>query len=478
MRGLRYAVLGTILAAVLVAGFGVFAWTVERLGVTPRALGPYLERRASGHNPVIVTIGDWMSRALLWLDRGPPRPPVTTQLRLGAQPSSPQVPAAADSGTILVGRPEELVAAMAKARPGDTIALLPGTYRFRRNIAAARPGADRAPITVRALQPGMARLEFDMSEGFHVSAPHWVFENLHIRGVCRAHADCEHAFHVVGKAHHFVARNNTIFDFNAHFKVNAHGGDFPDHGIIEGNTLSNSAIRQTHHPVTPVDLVAASGWVVRGNLISDFIKGSGDRVSYGGFFKGAGSGNRFERNVVLCESALRGAPGQRVGLSLGGGGTGQAFCRDRRCITEQQGGVIQANLIAFCSDDGIYLNRAAASQVLHNTLLDTGGIVVRFPASSADVEGNLVDGAIRSRDGGLLRASDNRDTSLARLFLGGHPVRELFQDAGALDLGWRGEAPPRIQRAEDQPGVPDLCGADRPARPALGAFENFTLCLR
>ncbi|MGV3652658.1 MAG: right-handed parallel beta-helix repeat-containing protein, partial [Noviherbaspirillum sp.] len=458
--------------------FGVFAWTVEHLGVTPRALGPYLERRASGHNPVIVAIGDWLSRTLLWLDRGPPPPPVAIRLRLGAQPSSPQRLAAADRGAVLVDGPEELVAAMAKARPGDTITLLPGTYRFRRNIPAARPGADGAPITVRAQQHGMARLEFAMSEGFHVSAPYWVFENLHIRGVCRAHADCEHAFHVVGKAHHFIARNNTILDFNAHFKINGHGGDFPDRGIIEGNTLTNSAIRQTHNPVTPVDVVAASDWVVRGNLISDFIKGSGDRVSYGGFFKGAGSGNRFERNVVLCESALRGAPGQRVGLSLGGGGTGQAFCRDRRCITEQDGGVIQANLIASCSDDGIYLNRAATSQVLHNTLLDTGSIVVRFPASSADVEGNLVDGAIRSRDGGLVRASGNRDTSLTRLFLGGHPVRGLFEDAGTLDLGWRADGPPRVQHAGGQPRIPDLCGVERPARPALGAFENFTLCLR
>src|SRR5690606_6001729 len=127
-------------------------------------------------------------------------------------------------------------------------------------------------------------------------------------------------------------------------------------------------------PVVPIDLVGASHWRVRANFIHDFIKRDGDRISYGGYFKGAGSANRFERNVVLCELALRGFPGQRVGLSLGGGGTGQDFCRDKRCITEQDGGVIDSNLIGFCSDDGIYINRAATSQIRQNTLLDTGGI--------------------------------------------------------------------------------------------------------
>src|SRR5437763_779831 len=82
---------------------------------------------------------------------------------------------------------------------------------------------------------------------------------------------------------------------------------------------------------------AASHWIIRGNLISDFIKAQGDQISYGAYAKGAGSDNRFEQNIVLCESLLRGFAGQRVGLSLGGGGTGKELCRDKRCITEQDG---------------------------------------------------------------------------------------------------------------------------------------------
>jgi parallel beta-helix repeat protein len=307
-----------------------------------------------------------------------------------------------------------------------------------------------------------------------VSAPWWTFENLTIRGACTRHSDCEHAFHVVAGAEHFAAINNTITDFNAHFKINGSGGRFPDHGLIDGNTLSNSTVRDTGNPVTPIDLVAASHWTIRRNLITDFIKAGGDGVSYGAFAKGAGSANRFERNVVWCEHRLRAAPGQRVGLALGGGGTGKPFCRDGRCITEQDGGVIDSNLIASCSDDGIYLNSAARSTIRHNTLLDTGGISVRFPSSSADVEGNLVDGAIRSRNDGVVRPVDNRETPIALLYLGQHPVRRLFTAPETLDFTWSGAAP-RRQAAAALPN--DLCGAARPDNPHYGAVEDVAACL-
>jgi hypothetical protein len=73
---------------------------------------------------------------------------------------------------------------------------------------------------------------------------------------------------------------------------------------------------------------------------------------------------------------------------------------------------------------------------LHNTLINTGGISVRFVESSANVQGNLVDGLIRTRDGGLLRAADNFDTSASRLYLGVYPVRNLYVNAAAMVFTW------------------------------------------
>lgn len=453
--------------ALLLVMVVLLSYLVELAGIPPRTLAAYLEHRAAGHNSLISGLGNWLGGTLRQLDRGSASEPLEHANGLAVTPSP-------RSAGLLVASSAQAIQAISQARPGDVITFLPGHYRFAgKSIPVNQAGLSTAGITVSALQPETVFLEFDMEEGFLVSVPYWTFENLNIRGICRDHSRCEHAFHVVAGAAHFSAKNNYLSDFNAHFKINGADGLMPDNGLIEGNRLTNSSVRYTANPVTPIDLVAASHWIIRRNLISDFIKAEGDQISYGGFAKGAGSGNRFEQNIVLCEQRLRGQPGQRVGLSLGGGGTGQGVCRDKRCITEQDGGVIQSNLIASCSDDGIYLNRAATSQITHNTLLDTGGIVVRYPESSADVAGNLVDGAIRSRDGGLLRESDNTATSMTELYLGRHPVRDLFVNVSQLNLAWRSDALPRSQVKYDQP---DLCGSKRPAQPMRGAFEDYAAC--
>ena len=465
---------GAVLA--LLGGVAAVA-AVEHLGVTPRALGPYIALRTSGHNPAIVALGRFAGRSLLELDRGAPAPALPLPaLALGAQTRPAGAAAPAGPAAILVASPDELRAALARAEPGAVITLLPGSYRFEGSrLDASRPGRADAPITVRAAVPGSVRIELAMVEGFRVSAPYWRFENLAIRGVCGADDDCEHAFHVVGAASHFAAVNNTISDFNAHFKINGEGGQFPDDGLIASNTLDNTHARATAKPVTPIDLVAASRWTIRANLISDFIKGEGDRISYGAFAKGGGSANLFERNVVWCERRLQGLPGQRIGLSLGGGGTGREVCRDRQCITEQDGGILRANLIAGCSDAGIYLNSAAASKVADNTVVDTGGIDVRFPTSSAQLDGNLVDGSIGSRNGGVLHLGDNRTAPVWQSFAGWHPVRSLFADPGSGDFSWRGNAPLRGRSAAS--GAIGLCGTARRAEAAYGAFDSFGDCL-
>ncbi|MEP7062471.1 MAG: hypothetical protein ABI881_08730 [Betaproteobacteria bacterium] len=306
-----------------------------------------------------------------------------------------------------------------------------------------------------------------------MSAPYWSFENLAIRGVCQHHSDCEHAFHVVGDGHHFVARNLVLQDFNAQFKVNGAGGRFPDDGVIESSTLADSRARDTDQPVTPIDIVGANHWRIEGNLIADFVKAGGDRTSYGAYAKGAATGTRFVRNVVLCEHALAGTQGTTVGLSFGGGGTEPQACRDGKCIVEHQAGEITDNLVKGCSDAGIYLNRAAKTMVVRNTLLDTAGVDIRYPESVADLAGNLLDGPVRVRDEALLREVDDRTTLPIWLYVGYHPVQSYFVDASRLDLQWRDGAP---LRARGDEGSIDLCGVRRAERQAYGAFDDFRHC--
>jgi parallel beta-helix repeat protein len=470
---------GLIAAAILaVAGAAALATTVDRVGVAPRTLAPYIVKRSSGHNRFIEGTGQRIAAALLALDRGSDDvPPPTLALAAGAQPQ----PAGQDAGPggIAVATADALRAALRAAAPGDVITLAPGTYRFDgKSIDVGRAGRADAPIVVRAARPGTVHIELATLEGFVVGAPYWRFENLDIAGVCAADDNCEHAFHVIGAAHHFVSVNNTISDFNAHFKVNAADGLYPDDGLIEHTTLRATHPRATTRPVSFIDIVTASGWKVSANLITDFVKSEGNGVSYGAYAKGAGRNNVFERNVVWCEQTLRGYPGQRVGLSFGGGGTGPQLCRDGRCITEQDGGVLRANLVVGCSDAGIYLNSAAASTVIDNTLVDTTGIDVRFPTSSARIDGNLVDGPIHARDGAVVHLGDNRSSALWRTYAGSHPVRSLFRAPQAGDFGWRDGAPLRAE--EDEVARPaqtaDLCGRPRAVPAVYGAFADFREC--
>lgn len=470
-RWLVVALLGPALGALLAAALAIESW-----GVAPRLLAPYLERRASGHNALIEGAAAMASRWLLTIDRGALEPRAAYPAWAGA--TADRAAAGPDSGrVVLVGAAQDALAAFASAQAGDVITFLPGTYRFSGHaLTIARPGRADAPIVVRAERLGEVVLEFELLEGFHVSAPFWVFENLYIRGACASHDGCEHAFHVVGAAHRIEIRNNVVQDFNAHVKINGAADRFPDGGRIAFNTLINAAPRSTDAPVTPIDLVAASGWTIEGNLIADFVKAGGDGTSYGAFAKGGGSGNRFVGNVVLCEHRLRGAPGRRVGLSFGGGGSDARICRDRRCVVEHDDGLIANNLIASCSGEGIYLNRAARTRLLHNTVLDTAGVVVRFPESAAYAAGNLIDGALRARDDAALDARDNRTPWLPASFVGVHSVRRLFAAADALDLRWA-DAPPRRAPATDDVPRTDLCGAPRPRAAAFGAFEDLARCI-
>lgn len=306
-----------------------------------------------------------------------------------------------------------LLTAVEHASPGDVILLAPGTYKIRlKYVDISRPGTATAPIYLRADKLGEVRLKMDSLEGLYVNAPYWVFENLDIQGVCQNHGDCEHAFHVVGEGAATVIRNNRLYDFNAMIKVNGLNINgqrfFPDHGLVENNSFYNTAVRNTGAPVTPIDIVAADGWVVRGNLIADFVKGRGDNISYAGFMKGASSDGVFEENLVICEMNLPVSNDVRLGLSFGGGGTNQSSCRDGSCIAEHSHGIIRNNIIMHCSKDvGIYLNKARDTRIINNTLYNTLGIDVRFKQSSAHIANNILTGRIKARDGGVFEAKAN-----------------------------------------------------------------------
>lgn len=388
------------------------------------------------------------------------------------------LPTAARLDRVVVHTVEALRQALDQAVPGREIVIAPGSYRLSgaRAIELTTGGRADAPIIVRAEEFGSVILDLDVPEGFNVRAPFWVFENLDIRGACEPPGRCEHAFHVVGEARGTVLRNLRMVDFNSPLKVNGETGVFPDNGLVEFATFAATAVRPTDSPVSFVDIVGASNWVVRHSLIADMAKGGGDGTSYAGFMKGGGAGGVFDANLVICAMTVPTSRREtRVGLSFGGGGTGGNVCRGGRCEDqpEHTGGRMTNNIVMHCPDVGIYLNRAAATEIVHNTLYNTLGIDVRYPESTAAVRNNVIAGRVNERDGGTAMVSDN-------IVLGSFltadrrpaEMRRWFHEPDAADFRLREVAPLIAAGSGTEAAPTDFCGHAREDGMAdLGAIE-------
>jgi hypothetical protein len=375
------------------------------------------------------------------------------------QPSEPaqQRTAAAPPATRQLASIDDLAEAISQAREGEVLELAPGSYALTQGLVTGHGGTASRPIVVRAARPGTVSIRVDTLQAVVVRQPYWVFENLDWKGVCARHDDCEHAFHVVGAARGTVLRNQRMTDFNAHVKINGERGHWPDDGLLQFNTLDATSPRLTSAPVVPVDLVAASGWQLLDNRVEGFVKRGGNGLSYGMFMKGGGRGGRIERNQIVCTPSGVAQAGQRVGLSIGDGGTGAAYCRSVGCDTEHSDAIVSNNLVAHCNDVGIDVARSRNSRVLHNTLVNTAGILLRNPPIDARVDANLLDAGVRGRIGSTLSEGDN----LSARDLGDHLV-----DPDALDLRWR-RAPPLVSTASDV--VDDFCARPRPRMSPPGA---------
>jgi len=294
-----------------------------------------------------------------------------------------------------VDSPAALELALQEARPGDVIELADGRYPITRSLWTRTAGTAEQPITLRAARPRGAVLVSETATLFEITEPHWQFEDLDIEGHCKP-PGCEHALHVTGKASHFRAENNVISDFDSHVKVNGSKGLFPDHGRLRHNTLLNKGDRVSARPANPVDIVAASHWIVDENVVRHFVHPDDKTSSYGIFMKGGGSGGRIERNLVICAAQGVSSRGTRLGISFGGGLTGPSYCRDQLCRTEHENGLARANIVANCNDAGLDVNHATSITLEGNVLVNTAGINVRGTSPAARLIGNLGDGSVRT----------------------------------------------------------------------------------
>lgn len=385
---------------------------------SPQELIRHAQHRLEGHRVLEGLLLPGLHALQRRWERTPPPGPLPT-LGKGQQMVS-MAPAVPEAGTVIrVDTAAGLAQALWEAGPGTHIVIAPGRYSVNKTLRLGQDGRAQAPILVSALVPGSVQLDFTQVAGIQIDRPYWAFENLNIRGTCAREHDCEHAFHVVGRGAFATLRNNHVQDFNAHIKVNGLDGEWPDHGLVTFNTLTNRATRQTDRPVVMLDLVGASHWKVQDNLVTNFAKGQGNRVAYGLFMKGASEGGRIERNLVICSPTDVSRPGERVGISFGGGGTQPAaVCRSDGCAAfEHRHGLAANNIVAHCNDAGLDINRASDIVLAHNTLINTAGVSARRAPTQARVLSNLLEGNISERDGAALGLEWNTQAPMAQVFV-------------------------------------------------------------
>ncbi len=371
---------------------------------------------------------------------------------------------------IFVSSAKDFMVALKAARPGDTIVLEAGTYKIKSHaIYLGNSGTETNRIHVQANKLGDVVLQLDTLDGFYINKSYWTFRNLRISGICANDSACEHAFHVMGGGHHVVIQNNIVTDFNAHVKVNPSGKNgpnkYPDNGVITGNSFYNHTIRDTSNSVTPIDMIGVNNWTISDNLIADFIKGRGNKTSYGAYFKGNASHNVFERNLVMCSFNLHQTDAIQIGLSFGGGGTGRQYCRNKNCATEHNEGTLRHNVIMNCNDVGIYLSKANNTEIYNNTLINTLGIDIRYPVSSAVIANNLLTGRIKNRDWAYSQTLSNLIPSIDDL-------DQLFLDAEHGDFTLK-KGDDILNRGVDlTKREVDFCGLKRQTADVdIGAFE-------
>jgi hypothetical protein len=131
--------------------------------------------------------------------------------------------------------------------------------------------------------------------------------------------------------------------------------------------------------------------------------------TYGAFLKGNGHSGEVSENFVACSWNIehQSALDIRVGLSLGGGGTGYEFCESNNCDLEHEGGKIANNVIVNCSNGvGIYLNKAKSTLVLDNVITASAGIDVDSSMFLSLIN-NRIDGNVKMNKSSSYKVNRN-----------------------------------------------------------------------
>ncbi len=386
------------------------------------------------------------------------------------------------SNAIFVDSVTELTEAVRNAEPGRVIVVKDGDYDLVGNrivISKQTPSLEK-PVYLVAENIGKVNITLDTREGFYINKPHWHVIGFNFTGVCKLQSRCDHAFHIVGEGSEFYAAHNEFWDFNAAIKVNRLKGKYPDNGRLEYNYFSFTGPRQVRNSVTPINLDHGNNWRTSYNIIRDFAKTGGNRISYGLFFKGGLVGGEISNNLIFCNTKKEKPKSVLVGMSIGGGGMST---RNRRNNVdfEAKDVVVKNNIVLHCNDVALYVNKGKDSVIHNNTFYNTNGLDLRYPETSGKVFNNVLNGKIRLRDGGKGDVIDNFLIELD-YWSGENKMQALYQapergDFTLINLDMLlQESSSLLSLSPDRSSSVDFCGHEMPKVRIAGAVQVNSRC--
>jgi hypothetical protein len=401
--------------------------------------------------------------------------------RLGAESCPPLPPPTGP--VVTVSTVSALEAAVSGATPGQTILVAPGHY----DLDGAYLRIAAAGVTLRGQGGDREAVVLDgnyvTTEIVQVVASNVTVADLTLREAY------DHPIHVMPSAS--AATNGTLV-YNLHvvdpgqqaIKVNplVPGGPYADGGTvacshIEMTDAGRQRVRDGCY-TGGVDAHAARGWTVRDNVIEGFWCASGLSEHAVHFWKESRD-TTVERNVLRDNA-------RGIGFGLLASATAARAWADVPCpaaggtYVDHFGGIARNNAVSahaaglFASeygfDCGVCLWQACGAQALHNTVwsgdpaASFSSVEWRFANTSATVTNNLVNVALRERDG-------------AEATLGGNVTgadASWFVSAGSGDLHLVPSASAAIDQGVVSGVTDDLDGEPRPRGAAadVGADET------
>jgi parallel beta-helix repeat protein len=365
----------------------------------------------------------------------------------------------------LVSNASELMSAVPNLRAGDRLLLAPGTYVLTNRLAftTTNSGSAGSPITIMPQQEaGTVTLNANCHESalWFAGGKYTVVKGLRITN------GAYHAIKIDGGSSNITVENSVLFentcarstDPNSQFsaiKGGTFGAPYPSNVVVQNNEIYESPLFGGPN-LQGIDCNACKNWVVRGNHIHHITSTNASPSGTCVQFK-SGSENTIIENNIIHHCGL-------IGINYGGFGNpawgGQSF--------EHIGGRIQNNIVYNCVDAGISVVKNQNGRIFHNTLYNNGYTPdVRISASGVEYRNNILDRALRLRDGTTVIQSNN-------LVLTSPSDGSLFINPAASNFRLKSTA---VQAIDQGPSLPDVTtdfeGDPRPsgAAPDLGADE-------